>query len=224
VAKRQRATGAGRPSGARTSPLTARLPSARRVQLEAAARKRRTNRRWTITDELVWRLRNSFHQERDEARDPATRAFCFLFSELARRICVYRERRPNWHFDPLLFQTFKLAIPKLLDHFRPAGEMKLPTFWQAIVDDPGFRPGLSSTKEETRSPDAMADSTVQKVLAEFSDPSPWPEQQLRNFESLQDRISDPHARQDFKEWKETLYGMEQARRDLAPQKSRGGKS
>jgi hypothetical protein len=70
----------------------------------------------------------------------------------------------------------------------------------------------------------MADSTVQRVFAEFSDPSPWPEQQLRKFESLQDRISDPHARQDFKEWKETLYGMEQARRDLAPQKSRGGKS
>jgi hypothetical protein len=195
-----------------------------RVQLEAAARKRG----WTITDELVRRLRNSFNRERDEARDPAARAFCFLFSELARRICVYRERRPNWHFDPWLFQTFKLAIPKLLDHFRPAGEMRLPTFYQAIVDDPGFRHGFPSTKEErrreTRSPDAMADSTVQKVLAEFSDPSPYPEAQLRTFESLQDMISDPHARQDFKEWKETLYGMEQARRDLAPQKSRAGKS
>ena len=104
--------------------------------------------------------------------------------------------------------------------------MRLPTFWQAIVADPDFRPGLSLMRlpPSFSSPDAMADSTVQKVLAEFSDPSAWPEQQLRNFENLQDRISDPHARQDFKEWKETLYGMEQARRDLAPQKSRGGKS
>ena len=220
MAKRQRATGAGRPRGEPTSPLTVRLPTAMRVQLEAAARKRRTNRRWTITDELVWRLRNSFHQERDEARDPATRAFCFLFSELARRI--YGEPKPNWHLDPWLFETFRLAILKLLDHFRPAGEMKLPTFWQAIVDDPGFRPGLSSTKEETRSPDAMADNTVQKVLAEFS--SPWPDQQLRTFESLQDMISDPHAQEGFKKWKETFYGMSQAQRDLAPQKSRGRKS
>jgi hypothetical protein len=192
-----------------------------RVRLEAAARKRG----WTITDELVWRLRTSFNRERDEARDPATRAFCFLFSELARRIC-YREPRPNWHFDPWLFQTFKLAIPKLLDHFRPAGEMRLPTFWQAIVADPGSGPGLSLMRlpPSSSSPEAMADSTVQRVLAEFSDPTPWTEQQRRNFESLQDRISDPHARQDFKEWKETLYGMEQARRDLAPQKSRGEKS
>jgi Arc-like DNA binding domain len=222
VAKRQRAPGAGRPRGEPRSPLTVRLPTEMRVRLEAAARKRDR----TITEELVARLRSSFNRGRDEARDPATRAFCFLFSELARRIYVHREL-PNWHFDPWLFQTFKLAIPRLLDHFRPAGEMKLPTFWQGIRDDPGFRLGFPSTKEErqreTRSPDAMADRTVQKVLAEFSDPA-YHEQELRNFESLEDMISDPHALQGFKEWKETFYGMQQARRDLAPQKSRGGKS
>jgi hypothetical protein len=231
--RRKRAPGGGRrPQGdfsRLTVPFSVRMPATMRDELKRAAQERGR----TEGQELLGRLQGSFNREREKGRDPALRAFCFLFSELARVICVNMELQPDWRFDPWLFHTVKLAIGKLLDRFEPSGEMKLPVFWQFARDakvDEGLR-----TKEErariTQSPEAMADAAVQKVLLDFTDRRRLEElqQRLKSLVGVQDdeAISDEEKQligYMTKEWETTNYGMGQAQRDLGKPESQGGKS
>ena len=140
-------------------------------------------------------------------------------------------RVPDWRFDPWLFQTFKLAIPKLLDHFQPTGEMKLPGFWQAFRDCPdivGFPSNKDERRRRTETPEAMADHAVQKVLSDFSDPKPVEPRYKSSRGWALEKMPDGSIKQamgDFaKEWETTHYGMTRAQEDLAPRKkSRGRK-
>src|SRR6516225_7182787 len=98
---RKRAPGGGRKPMGDFSGLTAvmslRLSAEMRARLDTAARKtsRRLKRKWGISQELLRRVQGSFERERDEARDPALRAFFFLFSELVPVICFNLSPRPN---------------------------------------------------------------------------------------------------------------------------------
>jgi hypothetical protein len=226
--KRKRAPGGGRKAGGEFRQLTAvmslRMPQDLRDQLESA---RKASGR-TLSQELLWRASGSFDRDRDLSRDRALRAFCFLFSELAKAICISMELQPDWRFDPWYFQTFKLAIPKLLDRFQPAGKMKLPGHWQAFRDTPDIA-GLPLTEERrqrTESPEAMADYAVQKVLSDFSDPGRYGNW-YKGLKSSAQKISDPQFKVPLKElakqFETTYYGMSDAVRDLAPSRE-GGKS
>lgn len=231
--KRKRAPGGGRrPQGdfsRLTVPFSVRMPATMRDELKRAAQRRGR----TEGQELLGRLQGSFNREREKGRDPALRAFCFLFSELAQVICVNMELQPEWRFDPWLFHTVKLAIGKLLDRFEPPGEMKLPKNWQFVRDanvDERFR-----TKEEraliTESPEAMADYAAQAVLLDFTDPRRLEElqQQLKGLGGFQQDETISDADQQIlgylmKDWETTYYGMGQAQRDLGKPKSQGEKS
>ena len=189
----------------------------------------------SLSQELLARANASFESKRVQSRDPALRAFSFLFFELAERICG--NLGSDWRFDPWVFEAFRLALPKLLDHFRPRGEMKLPEFWEVIrraidpivttklIIDP-----LGATKEErarikkaTQSPDAMADYVVQRVLSDFSDPRRAGEI-YKDLMGTMEKMPEAHRRVlggAVKQWETTYYGMTDARRDLAPkQKSK----
>ena len=221
--KRQRAPGGGRkPQGEfrnLTAVMSLRMPQDLRDQLEGA---RRASRR-TLSQELIARASASFERDRNQSRDRALRAFCFLFSELVQAICPrdFPDKRiPDWRFDPWLFQAFRLAVAKLLGRFQPSGEMKLPEFWQIIRDESdieGFPPMKKEREQMTHSPDAMADYAVHRVLSDFADPRQvgrWHREWKRSEEA-----SEPSVRQvldyQIREWGTTYYGMNQAQRDLA---------
>jgi hypothetical protein len=222
--RRKRAPGGGRkPEGEfrnLTAVMSLRMPQDLRDQLERA---RRASKR-SLSQELIARAEVSFERDRDLSRDRSLRAFCFLFSEVAQAICPSGfpdEHIPVWRFDPWLFQAFRLALAKLLDRFQPTGEMKLPDFWQIIRDESdieGFPPTKKEREQMTRSPEAMADYAVHRVLSDFADRQQvgrWHREWKRPEEA-----SDPLARQvlgyQIREWGTTYYGMDQAQRDLAP--------
>ena len=89
--------------------MSLRMPEEMRDELQKAAGESGRS----ITQEVLHRLQQSFVQDRKTNRDPATRALCFLFSELAEYV---HHGTPDWRSDPFLFRAFKIAIPKLLDN------------------------------------------------------------------------------------------------------------
>jgi hypothetical protein len=95
------------------------MPDDLRTELEAAAKRRGKN----LTDELCGRLLASFAREHEQKRDPATRALCFLISELG-KTTHFGARK--WHRDPFLFRAFRLAVANLLEALEPAGKLKPP--------------------------------------------------------------------------------------------------
>ena len=230
--KKRRKPGGGRKPAGEFRNLTAvmslRMPQDLRDQLERA---RKVSRR-SLSQELIARAEASFELDRDKSRDRALRAFCFLFSELVQAICPRDypdESIPDWRFNPWLFQTFRLAVAKLLDRFQPSGEMKLPEFWQIIRGAPeidGLPPMKTEREQMTQSPEAMADYAVQRVLSDFADPQQvkrWYQEWKRPEEA-----PDPYVRRvldyQIKEWGTTYYGVADAQRDLAPrEKSQGEK-
>ena len=152
-----------------TAVMSLRMPQDLRDQLEKA---RQASGR-TLSQELLWRAKMSFDRDRHLSRDRALRAFCFLFSELIQAICINAKPVSDWRFDPWLFQTFKLAVVKLLDRFQPAGKIKLPEPWQFFREMPdveGYPPNKKVREQITQSPEAMADCAVHKVLSDFADP------------------------------------------------------
>src|SRR5262249_44732506 len=123
---RKRAPGGGRKRSPLTprAQLTVRMPDDLRAQLVAAARQHGGD--WTLTDELVGRIRASFIREREQDRDPAMRALCFLVSQLARNIPGPGRRVPTaaWRSDPFFYEAFKIAVGQLLNALAPPGRAK----------------------------------------------------------------------------------------------------
>jgi hypothetical protein len=122
---RKRAPGGGRkPKGAVAArPVTVRLPPDVRDHIEAAIKTRRPG--WTLTDELVGRLRWSLNRDREVRRNSAMRALCDLISDMAKRE-LHTDRQRSWHQDPFTFRAFRFAVAKLLDELEPVGEMRPP--------------------------------------------------------------------------------------------------
>jgi len=227
---RKRASGGGRkPKGsAPGAPLTIRMPPDLRAALDAAARKRDRY----LSEEILGRLRRSLAKEREEARDPAFRAFCFLFSEIAGEICVAPKNHPGWQFDPWSYRVFKLAVRKILDHFEPTGEMKVPELWRLVTE---FVEGVAPPKQKDfvkkkymramESPGKMADCIANRVLGSFSDPL-LARTEFRFYSAASGEEIEIQLAKELTESDEaSYYGMIDARRDLASRrKPQGEKS
>jgi hypothetical protein len=182
-----------------------RMPADIREQLERSrkARSRRLRKPISLGQELLYRLRNSFDREQDEARDPAMRALNFLFSELVERIHFGVE--PNWRSHPFLFRAFKLATAKLLDALEPSGQVDAPPDSLLrvlkIETDPNMAEWLA---QMARSPKAMADQAVSFILLSYRNPSPVLFQTLeKGIESRQSR----HRRQHDRDIERALAGV-----------------
>lgn len=155
---RKRKPGAGRKpklGTAMRSQLTVRMPDDARAQLEAAAKRRHR----TLTDELLWRVRNSFAREYEQERDPAARALAFLFSMLAETIHVGFSPEWKWHKNPFMFKAFKLAVAMLLDALEPSGEMRTP--YEALRKNPKAEQWLI---EQYKTPESAARSAINSTL------------------------------------------------------------
>jgi Arc-like DNA binding domain len=238
--RRKRAPGGGRKPKGETSQLreqlSLRMPTDMRRQLEAA---RRESGR-SFTQELLTRLRRSLDEDRKNYRDPATKALCFLFSELADYI---HHGTPDWRSDPFLFKSFKLGVAKLLDNLpEPAGKLETPPLLRTMhkqysTDDPMnqtefFRNERESIARRMKSPEALAEFAVERTLAgyfktdpRYADWKSWREGWEPSREKL-DSIPDV-PREFFSKYlrqqDNIYYGMEQARNALSL-KPRGRKS
>jgi hypothetical protein len=173
--------------------------------LESAA----AHHKWTITDEVVFRLRASFARDRSEASNPAMRGLCFLFSELGGAV---HSNVPDWRSNPFLFRAFKLAVAKLLDELEPSGDMgRPPDSFVALWKD------SEMLAHRIESPTSLADQAAGNVLWAYKKTYPpdasW-EDAMRSFgievKDMSVRLQDS--------LRHTFYGMADAQRDLKSQR------
>jgi hypothetical protein len=219
-AKRKRRPGAGRPKGGPTRPLTVRIPTKVRAELEAAAKERgRKLTQWNLTKELVLRLRTSFVQDRDRSGNPAMRALCFLLLELGEAV---HSNVPDWRSNPFLFRAFKVATAKLLDALEPPGDAdKPPDSFVAVWKDAGNWVTEEWIARRMESPASLAEQAAANVLSAYNKiyaPDTVWEDAMRALdidpESLSIRLQSSLKR--------SFYGMADAQNDLAikPQKGK----
>jgi Arc-like DNA binding dprotein len=203
--KRKRAPGAGRkPQGEfsqLTVPFSVRMPAAMRNELKKAARDRGRKE----GQELLRRLQDSFTQDRDRARDPAMRALCFLFSELAENAHLGVR---GWRSDPFLFRAVKIGIGRLLDALEPPGEVKASSRWKEAFANfakdrifEGHMPVKAWMDQISASPEALAGHAVSAVMV------PLNATHLRLTTMRMD-------------YSKSQYGIEAARRDLSIKRER----
>lgn len=118
--RRKRAPGAGRPPQGpfrrNTAQLTVRMPEDLRARLALAARSRGRG----LSQELMARLNSSFQRDREQARDPALRALCFLISEVASQLS-------GWAEHAWLSQAFQGAVARVLAEFDPSDGKQKPS-------------------------------------------------------------------------------------------------
>lgn len=164
MAKRGRAAGGGRkPRGdfsGLTSSISIRMPADMRTQLQKAAN---ANGR-SVSQELLRRVQEGFHSERDRDRDPAMRALCFLIAQLACEVSgfITEDGTPvyDWRTTPFFFRAFKLAVGQLLDAIEPKGEICAPAF----VEDTEANYLSVSLFTSFQSPEARASVAAETVL------------------------------------------------------------
>jgi hypothetical protein len=96
-----------------------------KTQLVASAARRDRGRGWSLTQEILFRVQRSFDRERDERRDPAARALCYLLAEVITTV-AFNVRPRHWRSDPFAFRTMRLAFNHLLDALEPSGEIQAP--------------------------------------------------------------------------------------------------
>jgi hypothetical protein len=69
-------------------------------------------------------------REREFERDDPVRALWYLIAEAAKEICGFREgRKPglDWRTNPFAYEALKLAIVKIMNALRPAGNIRSPS-------------------------------------------------------------------------------------------------
>jgi hypothetical protein len=129
--KRKRAPGGGRKAKAGpTTSLTFRIPDDLRRQLKLEATEGAT-----VSERLLWHLRRSINRKREEDRDPAMKALCFVIAETAHQVVGMHSINENsnsesalfdWRWTPFFYRAFKLAVGKILNALEPKGEIKRP--------------------------------------------------------------------------------------------------
>jgi Arc-like DNA binding domain len=199
VKRQKRAPGGGRkPQGEfdeLTSMFSLRMPQDIRGQLDAAAEK---NGR-SAAQELLARLHNSFGRERDKSRDPATRALCFLFSELQSKIAG---RASRWHKDPFRFRALTLAIMGLLALKHPWDRLSKET--QAELQE--------KMAKTWKSPESLAAHLVSEMISQlYFNPAP---DDIKKAAAEEIRAMGPFAQTILQRIERSYYGMADALRDL----------
>jgi hypothetical protein len=213
---RKRAPGGGRKPSAHTprAQLTIRMPDDMREQLETAA----MERDWTLTDELLLRLRGSFRRERDESRQPSMRALCFLISELADHIVGVKVAWGksefgfyDWRSDPFFYKAFKIALGRLLDALEPPGPIKV---YQITANEAELEPSWKHYLASFKTPEARAEYSVEYILTALREA---PHRTAERREEQRKLVGmHPALMREF-------YGMPDAARDLVV-KPRSGKT
>ena len=217
---RKRAPGGGRkPSGPfrhSAAQLTVRMPDDMRARLDAAARKKG----WSLSQELLWRLRVSFEKENyRDRRDPATRALCFLIAETAQRVHI--GVLVEWNRNPFLFRAFKLAVAALLDELEPAGSAKssVPEFSKVLKPHE-----LQLFGDRWKTPETAAAEAAKLTLTSLFLPAHDVEDVKTRLRGLNFPERPNLSEELIKEFEREFYAMANARRDLGIGEPKGPNS
>ena len=187
MARRGRKPG-GPFSGGHTRSVALRMDLDLHAKLEASTEERKKrNKNWNFSQELQWRLRQTFEQDR---RDPVMRGFAFLMEKTARR--VHMGAPLAWRHNPFLFKAFRLAFAQVLESLQPRGEIASP---------------LSGSEEARNITSALEPRELQFITDRWKTPE---ETAARVAESIiESLIMDPfvkgvHSLADAGEFKEQL--------------------
>jgi hypothetical protein len=208
MATRKRASGGGRkPKGEFSRldhPFSLRMPADLRKQLEDA--RKRTGK--SFSQEMLTRVKSTFHRERYTSIDPSMRALCYLMSciqhSLDRQVLFLnntlslpaKEER-HWRAHPFFYVAFKIAVQTLLDKFEPIGSDG------PVSDQTPFEVGSEIANQlwfqllNTRKYNSLLDEVVDQQKAETDDPASHKE-----LDRLRDRFLD------------VSYGLDKAKDDL----------
>jgi hypothetical protein len=202
--KQKRAPGGGRkPKGAfsgLTSPLSIRMPPDMRKELESASKKKG----WSLTQELLWRLRVSLNKQQEVRRDPATRAICYLISRMGEKI---HKRIPlEWRRNPFLFRAFKIGVANLLDELEPPGEIQSPIDQGTLTE--------STYVDLYRTPETIANDAARETLTSLYYTREMPESQKQAIRSLSLPGEPKYGEQLVELLESDFYSESAARRDL----------
>jgi hypothetical protein len=188
-----------------TSQLTIRMPDDLRDEVQRAADKKG----WSLTQELLWRVRLSYRKERqEERRPPATRALCFLISELAERAGFLDISK--WHRSAFAFHAFRLAVGQLLESLQPKAD-PLKGLREAFHETPTGEAIRASMK----TPEAYGAHIAKGLVDELLQPrsAKWE----TDYKDMLRTHPDPQIKAVAEGMLDTLYGMSDARRDLGIQ-------
>ena len=218
---RKRALGGGRkPSGPfrhSAAQLTVRMPDDMRARLDAAAKKKG----WSLSQELLWRLRVSFEKENyADHRDPATRALCFLIAETAQRVHI--GILVEWHRNPFLFRAFKLAVAALLDQLESvvvSAKSPVPEFSKVLKPHE-----LQLIGDRLKTPKTTAAEAAKLTLTSLFLPAHDVEDVKTRLRGLNFPERPNLSEELIKEFEGEFYVMANARRDLVIDEPKGSKS
>jgi hypothetical protein len=189
------------------------MPDYLRTELEAVA----AARGHSLTQEMIGRLRESLARERVDRQDPAMRALCFLFQDLAETIHLRQPETRNlkWHRNPFMFRAFKLGVAKLLDALEPPGEIKPLGRAQHGGSD---NPLLKQMAEWFKTPESAATHAAMLALERLSRPRkvlPEDETMIRAVHQKVEAADWPTSAEAFiEEWEREYFAMTRAGRDL----------
>jgi hypothetical protein len=189
------------------------MPDDLRTELEAVA----AARGHSLTQDMIGRLRESLARERIDRQDPAMRALCFLFQELAEYIHLRQpetRRDFKWHRDPFMFRAFKLGIAQLLDALEPPGEMKPPR--RVRYYGASDNPFLKQMAEWFKTPESAATHAASVTLETFFRPRRVTDEDQSIMRGAPDPAAAEHV---VEEWKRLYFAMDRAGRDLGVHQS-----
>jgi hypothetical protein len=192
------------------------MPDDLRTELEAVA----AARGHSLTQEMIGRLRESLARERIDRQDPAMRALCFLFQELAETIHLRQpetRRDFKWHRDPFMFRAFKLGVAQLLDALEPPGEMKPPARvrYGAASDSPI----LKQMAEWFKTPESAATHAAAQTLETLFRPRRVMDEDESLMQKVGQKLNDGSTEYIVEEWKRLYFAMDRAGRDLGVHQS-----
>jgi hypothetical protein len=212
----------GRPKkskGARSIIISLRLNETLLAQLRRAADRAGHG---ILSREISNRLGRSLARERDEGSDPATRALCFLMSEIVAKI---RWASPQWHGDPFLFKAFKIGVAKLLDEIEPKGKIQPPPM-KKVADEIRKR-SISKRLAEIDSqwaeelvktwqtPETIADKAVKETVSDLYRVADLrAKSYLAPLLNSEDKFARAIGEFSLAQAERTQYGMADVRRDL----------
>jgi hypothetical protein len=192
------------------------MPDDLRTELEAAA----ATRGHSLTQEMIERLKESLARERIDRQDPAMRALCFLFQDLAETIHMRQPEMTHklkWHRNPFMFRAFKLGVAKLLDALEPPGEIKLLFRAQHGASD---NPLLKQMAEWFKTPESAATHAAALTLESLFRPRRVTGEDEAMVQRIGPKLSDPtFAPALVEEWKRQYFAMDRAGRALGVHQS-----
>jgi hypothetical protein len=194
------------------------MPDDLRTELEAVA----AARGHSLTQEMIGRLRESLARERIDRQDPAMRALCFLFQELAEYIHfrqpeLARRRKGEWHRDPFMFRAFKLGVAQLLDALEPPGEVKPPRL--ALLVAAEDNPILKQIAEAFKTPESAATHAAALTLEHLFRPRRVTEEDESMMQRIGQNLNDGSTEYVVEEWKRLYFAMDRAGRALGVNQS-----